>query len=109
MNHPIDPPAVAEALATMDDTLARILTEPTMAHQILTATAVGMAFEPFLLATTEDINALLTEAADCLLSGLPDAVADEAVERASSVVPMPGRRETYSTYAIRLRAAAEGV
>lgn len=94
----------------MDALLARILAEPSWARQILVATAVGLAIEnPFLVATTNDIDAALTSVAECLLSHLPDVVADEAMERASAAAPMPGPRETQSAYAIRLRAAAEAV
>lgn len=103
-------PEVLEALATMDATLDRLLTEPTWAHQILVATAVGLAIEePFLIATTADVDAMLTSVSECLLSHLPDVVADEALMRASSVVPMPRYLETQSQYAIRLRAAAGAV
>lgn len=110
MQDSIDPPAVAEALATMDATLARILAEPTWARQLLVATAVGLAIEePFLVATTADIDAHLTSVAECLVSHLPDVVIGEAMERARVVLPAPGPRETQSQYAIRLRAAAETV
>lgn len=105
-----DPTVIAEALATMDATLHQLSTEPSWAHKILTATAVTLATEePFLTATTADVDAVLTSVAELLLSGLPDAVADEAIERAASVVPMPQRRESQSRYALRLRAAAEEV
>ncbi|MFI6862628.1 hypothetical protein ACIBKZ_22495 [Streptomyces sp. NPDC050421] len=94
----------------LDKALARILAEPTWAHQILVATAVGLAIEnPFLVATTADIGAALVSVAECLLSHLPDVVADEAMERARAAAPMPYPRETHSAYALRLRAAAEAV
>jgi hypothetical protein len=94
----------------LDKALARILAEPTWAHQILVATAVGLAIEePFLVATIGDIDAALTSVAECLLAHLPDVVADEAMERAASVIPVPLPRETQSAYAIRLRAAAKAV
>jgi hypothetical protein len=94
-------------LSTMDATLARILAEPTWAHQLLVATAVGLAIdEPFLIATTADIDAALTSVAECLIHHLPDVVIDEVMERAAAVVPMPLPRETQSQYALRLRAAA---
>ena len=94
----------------LDEALARILSEPSWAQQILTATAVTLATEePFLVATTADIDSVLTSVAELLLSGLPEVVADEAMERAASALPMPGPRETQSTYALRLRAAAGAV
>lgn len=106
----IDPPVLAEALATMDATLARLLTEPTWAHHVLVATAVTLATEePFLVATTADIDAVLTSVAELLLSGLPDVVADEAMLRVATVIPMPRRLESQSQYALRLRAAAGAV
>ncbi|MGW1814092.1 hypothetical protein ACWCQM_11100 [Streptomyces sp. NPDC002125] len=110
MDHSIDPDIVAEALATMDDTLHRLTTEPTWAHQILVATAVGLAIEePFLVATRADIDAALTSVAECLLAHLPAAVVTEAMARVAAVAPAPRLRETQSVYAIRLRAAAGAV
>ncbi|MFI8865325.1 hypothetical protein ACIGNW_00180 [Streptomyces sp. NPDC053707] len=110
MTHPTDPPELAEALATMDETLARILTEPSWAHQLLTATAVGLAIEePFLVATTADIDAAITSVAECLIYHLPDVVVEDVLERAAAVVPKPRPRETHSQYALRLRAAAEAL
>ncbi|MGP3752187.1 hypothetical protein [Streptomyces sp. IBSNAI001] len=89
-------PEVLEALATMDDTLLRILTEPSWAHQLL-------------VATTADIDAAITSVAECLIYHLPDVVIEDVLERAAAVVPMPHQRETHSQYALRLRAAAEAL
>ncbi|MEV0917865.1 hypothetical protein AB0I93_26855 [Streptomyces sp. NPDC049967] len=96
------------ATTDMDALLARILAEPTWARQLLVATAVGLAIEePFLVATTADIDAQLVSVSECLLSHLPDVVIGEAMERARAVLPAPRPRETQSAYALRLRAAAQ--
>ena len=110
MSHPTDPPAVAEALATMDDTLARILTTPSWAQQILTATAGHLRVtDPFLVLTDEDLTATFDMVTELITGHLPAAVAEEAQDRAAAALPPRHYRETCDAYALRLLTAARTV
>lgn len=91
----------------LDEALARILTEPTWARQILTATAAHLRTEdPFLVLTDTDLTATLDMVTELITGHLPLAVADEAMERASATLPPRHPRETCDTYAARLLQSA---
>lgn len=110
MDHSIDPSVLAEARATMDDTLARILTEPSWAQQILTATAGHLRVEdPFLTLTDSDLTATLDMVTELITGHLPAVVADEAMNRAAAVLPERHYRETCDVYGLRLLHAAKGI
>lgn len=110
MDHPTDPPEVVEALATMDDTIARILGTPPWAQQILTATAGHLRTEdPFLALTDNDLTATLDMVTELVTGHLPLAVAEDAMQRVAAVLPERLYRETCDTYALRLLKAARNV
>ena len=110
MDHPTDPPEVVEALATMDDTIARILDTPPWAQQILTAAAGHLRTEdPFLTLTDNDLTATLDMVAELLTGHLPLAVAEQAMERAAAALPLLHHRETCDAYAWRIDQIARGL
>lgn len=110
MAHPTDPPGLAEALATMDETLARLRTEPSWAQQILTATAGHLRIEdPLLALTDEDLTATFDMVAELITGRLPAVVAEQAMTRAADELPSRHYRETCDTYALRLLTAARGL
>lgn len=110
MDHSIDPSVLAEARASMDDTLDRILTTPSWAQQIVTATAGHLLTEdPFLALTDEDLTATLDMVTALITGHLPQAVAEEAMQRVSAVLPQRHYRETCDVYAWRMLQAARGI
>ena len=110
MDHPTDPPEVVEALTTMDDTITRLLTQPSWAKQILTALAANLCTEdPFLVINATDLTATLDMVTELITGHLPLAVAEQAMQRAAAVLPERHYRETCDTYALRLLKAARNV
>lgn len=106
----IDPPEVTAALATMDDTITRILDTPSWAQQIVTATAGHLrAEDPFLALTDTDLTATLDMVTELVTGHLPLAVAEDAMARATAVLPERLYRETCDTYALRLLKVARNV
>jgi hypothetical protein len=94
----------------LDEALARILSEPTWARQIITATACHLQTEdPFLTLTETDLTATLDMVTELITGHLPQVVADEAAERAAAVLPPLHPRETCDTYALRLLHAARSL
>jgi hypothetical protein len=92
-----------------DDTLRRILAEPSTAARLLTATADALDASPFLTATEYELDHTAGAAALKTLVGLPEVVAEEAASRAAQAFPAVRPRETCGEYALRLRAAARTV
>lgn len=94
----------------LDTVLARILNEPSWPHRLLTATAAHLeAGQPFLTLDPELLAQAEAAAADAVLAGLPDIVADEAENLAAKAMPVPRPRETAGEHALRIRAAARTV
>lgn len=92
----------------MDALLARILTEPTWAQQILTATAGHLRVEdPFFALTDTDLTATLDMVTELITGHLPLPVAQEAMDRAAAVLPQRHYRETCDAYGLRLLHAAK--
>lgn len=94
----------------LDVALARILTEPSWARQILTVTAAALQkADPFLTVTYWELNTALDTAHATVTAGLPAYVAREAKEKASMALPMSHERETCDAYAFRILQAARTV
>ncbi|MFC9036824.1 hypothetical protein [[Kitasatospora] papulosa] len=94
----------------LDLQLQRLLTEPSWAQQILTATAGQLRIQdPFLVLTDGDLTATLDMVTELITGHLPLAVAEQAMQRAAAVLPERHYRETCDTYALRLLKAARNV
>ncbi|MHC3392071.1 hypothetical protein ACLQ2E_21790 [Streptomyces lavendulocolor] len=90
----------------LDDTLARLLQEPSHASQIMNAAADVLIGDPFLTVNAWTLDDAIRIGAHLVTDGLPDAVAAEAERAARLALPLAYRGETCDTYALRLRAAA---
>ncbi|MCW8221224.1 hypothetical protein [Streptomyces griseolus] len=78
-----------------DHGLQALLAAPTRAHTILTCVAAALRDEdPLSIALT---------------AGLPNVVADEAIERAAVALPTIHPGETPDAYALRITHAAKGI
>ncbi|MEV6313379.1 hypothetical protein AB0M10_32920 [Streptomyces sp. NPDC051840] len=94
----------------LDEALARILSEPSWAQQILTATAATLrAEDPFLTITYYELNKAFDRAWADITHGLPAVVAHEAREAAAIALPLTHPRETCDAYAWRMLQAARGI
>ena len=94
----------------LDLQLQRLLTEPSWAQQILTATAGQLRIQdPFLVLTDNDLTATLDMVAELLTGHLPLAVAEQAMERAAAALPLLHHRETCDAYAWRIDQIARGL
>ena len=110
MDHPTDPPEVVEALTTMDDTITRLLTQPSWAKQILTALAANLCTEdPFLVINATDLTATLDMVTELVTGHLPQAVIDDAIDLAAAALPLILDRETCDAYAWRIDQIARGL
>ncbi|MGW2837333.1 hypothetical protein ACWCWD_06430 [Streptomyces sp. NPDC001493] len=90
-------------------TLARALTGPTHAQQILVATANALQatcdpFEPISLA---DVNATFFGAARGTMAAHPDVVTLAAIEAAAHALPTIHDGETGDAYSLRVHHAAK--
>lgn len=106
MPHPTDPPAVAEALATMDNTLARILTEPSWTQRLGHATAKALEVNCFLVINGWLLTEAINTAIEQVLAGIPGIVAGQATGNLHRALPQARVGETAGEYALRLRAVA---
>ncbi|MGW0550538.1 hypothetical protein [Streptomyces altiplanensis] len=93
----------------LDEALARILSEPTWAQQLSTATASALEDTPFIVMDGWLLTSAINTAIAQVLAGLPGIVAAEALTRMYTVMPQARPRETAGEYALRLRAAAKGL
>jgi hypothetical protein len=93
----------------IDDTLARLLREPSHASRILTTTADVLAGDPFLTINAWTLDDAVRISAHLVTDGLPDAVATEAESAARLALPRTYPGETCGEYAIRLRAVAGSI
>lgn len=94
----------------LDDALARILTEPSWAQQIVTETARMLQTEdPFEPLTLRILDANLAGAAYTITNQLPDAVVIDATEHAVQALPLIHPRETPDAYALRLLQIARTI
>ncbi|MYR76555.1 MULTISPECIES: hypothetical protein [unclassified Streptomyces] len=90
--------------------LQALLAAPTRAHTILTCVAAALRDEDPLVPLTLDVlNEVLHRTALVLTAGLPDVVADEAIERAAQALPTIHPGETPDAYALRVTHAAKGI
>lgn len=107
--HPRKPSAVPVPLdwSELDDTLQRLLTEPSYAAQILTTTADVLDGDPHLNVNAFTLDYAARIAAHQVTDGLPDVVATEALTAAKRLLPLAYPGETCGKYAIRLRDIAQ--
>ncbi|MFI0932933.1 hypothetical protein ACH4RG_14440 [Streptomyces sp. NPDC021019] len=93
-----------------DTALRQLLTEPSRAHQILTAVASALQSEdPFEPLTLDTVNDYLRGTALVLTDGLPAVIADDAIQHAARALPSIYDRETADAYALRLLHIARGI
>ncbi|MET8172827.1 hypothetical protein [Streptomyces clavifer] len=93
-----------------DTELRQLLAAPSLAGQILTATASALQSEdPFEPLTLDTVDAVLDGVAFVLTDGIPVAVATNATERAEAALPPIHDRETADAYALRVLQAARTV
>lgn len=96
--------------AAFDHGLQALLAAPTRAHTILTCVAAALRDEdPLSTLTLDVLNEVLHRVSLALTAGLPDVVADEAIERAAAALPTIHPGETPDAYALRITDAAKGI
>jgi hypothetical protein len=93
----------------LDNTLTRLLQEPSYASKIVTATADVLDGDPFLTVNAMTMDYAAKIAAHQVTDGLPDVVAVEALAAATRALPLAYPGETCGEYAIRLRAVAKAL
>ncbi|MEU6057974.1 hypothetical protein [Streptomyces sp. NPDC047097] len=92
-----------------DTLLTRILTEPTTASLLLEEMADQLAKEPHLYVGESTLTWAERWAYTTLCEQFPEAVVEDAADRATQHIPPPHHQETGDTYALRLRLAARGL
>ncbi|GFH36611.1 hypothetical protein [Streptomyces pacificus] len=93
----------------MDALLARILSEPTRAHQLLHTLADTLDQDPFVTMGPWHLCDALNTAITRTLAGFPEVVVAEATVRVGDALPAMRPNEAAGEYALRLRDAARGL
>lgn len=96
-------------LATLDDTIARILAEPSWAHRLAYATASFLDQQPTEEMDSYSLIDAVNDAEELVLPGIPGRVAGEALTALHNALPRTYLTETNGEYALRLRAVAKGL
>ena len=93
----------------LDETLRRVLDEPSTAARIALAAADALDEHPHCTVTGFDIGYAAQAGVTAATQGLPAVVADEATRAACRAMPAPHLAETCGEYAIRVRAIARSL
>ncbi|HEY9369303.1 hypothetical protein [Streptomyces sp.] len=100
---------MADHLTELDETLRRILSEPSTAARIALATADVLDEDPHLTVNAWVLGYATTIGARLVTDTLPDVVADEAIRTVARAMPAPYLAETCGEYAIRVRDTARSL
>lgn len=92
------------------DHLQRVLAQPSLAAQLLTATAYELTrYMPQQPLTATGWSAACARAARGALANYPETIANAAIGRAFAVMPQMRNGDTQGEYSLRLRVAARSV
>lgn len=96
-------------LTQLDETLRRILSEPSTAARIAYGVAYVLDEHPHCTVTGFDIGYAVQAAVTTITDGLPEVVIDEALRAVAAALPHPYLAESCGEYSLRVRNAARGL